>query len=451
MGAQGPDPDSAAATASEQKLQQYRRRRSEVLHQEPHAARSRRRPPDDPRQQIEGLLDPGSFVELDMFASGAAAGDAGERRVAGDGVAGGFGTVDGRQVAVYAQDPAVLGGLLGAAGAEKIVKVQDLALLTRIPIVGFHVSMGAREEEGLPALAGLAAVAARGARSSGVVPQIGVLAGPCRGHGLRLPALADFLFAPEGWTCEVDLDRLAHFRPRTDAECLAGVRELLSYLPSSSGDPAPVEDATGGDEAAAWALQTVVPEDSALAYDVRGVVERVLDGGRFLEVQPFHAANLVAGFGRLAGSPVGLVANQPAVGEGTIDAEASAKAARFVRFCDAFDLPVVTLVDTPGQRAAPAEAVREGALLLAAYAEATVPKLTVVLRRGLRDASPTMAPRQLGADLNLAWPAAQSAYEAAERGYVDDVIEPRLTRPALVRALELCRRKRVDAPGRRCG
>ncbi|MBO0683758.1 MAG: methylmalonyl-CoA carboxyltransferase [Candidatus Dormibacteraeota bacterium] len=451
MGAQGPDSGPTAPPASERKLEQYRRRRREAA-----GTGSPGRPKAmHPRERIERLLDPGSFVELDMFATGPSAGAEAAGRVAGDGVVGGFGTVDGRQVAVYANDPALLGGAVGEGGAGKIIKVQDLALRTRIPIVSFLESTGPRVEEGVAALAGWASVLSRLARSSGVIPQIGVMAGPCGGDAIQALLLADFVFAvgrmPDQ---EVAIDRLAHFSPATEQECVARVRELLSHLPSSSSEAPPAQATIDAERGAEQKLQALA--GNGHTYDVREVVRGILDGGRFLEVQPSFAANLVVGFGRLAGQAVGMVANQPAVLDGAVDAGAAAKAGRFVRVCDAFGVSIVSLVDTPGRASneSPeerAEILRQSARLLSAYARAGAPKLTVVLGRDSGDAYATMSPRQMGAEFSLAWPRArisarggeevESAYLAAERGLIDDVIEPRETRPALIRALQLCLRK----------
>jgi acetyl-CoA carboxylase carboxyltransferase component len=414
--------------ASEQKADQYRRRRHDLTQGGSAVARRR----------IDGLVDRGSFVELDLFA--------------GDGVVGGFGTVDAREVAVYAQGPSVLGGSPGEMTARKIVKVQELALRSRIPIVGIHDPSGARMPDGVPALAGYADVFFRHVRSSGVLPQISVIAGPSSGEAIPAPMLTDFVFVVAG------SGEGAHFLPQTEDECWEGVRELLSYLPSSSAEQPSRRATTDSSERADPELQSLVPDSPDLSFDMREVMNRVLDDSRFLEVQPFFARNVVAGFGRLGGHPVGVVGNQPKVLAGAIDADASAKAARFIRFCDAFNVPVVSLVDAPGTSGDLGEITGHGAKLLYAYAEAVVPKLTVVTRRDHGGAYWLMSPKQTGADLNLAWPTAEIAATgreglelAAERGYIDEVIEPKETRRQLIHGLELCLRKQVDRPTRKHG
>ena len=517
-------PDLRPPTASEQKLNQYRKRRYDALHQETEAGRKRRaasRP--DARERIEALLDADSFVELDLFATTRATGLGMDgRRATGDGVVVGFGTVDGRDVAVYSYDATVLGGSLGEVTAEKIVKVQELALRNRIPIIGINDSGGARIHEGVVALAGYADIFYRNVRSSGVIPQLSVIAGPCTGGAVYSPALTDFVFivADEGYMFitgpevvrvttgeQVTFDQLgggevhnvrsgvAHFLPSDEAECWAGVRRLLSYLPSSNAE-APPQRATDDDpERADPELQAIVPDSPNLPYDMREVVSRLLDDRQFLEVQPFFAQNILVGFGRLGGHAVGVVANQPRVLAGAIDINASVKAARFIRLCDAFNVPLVTLVDVPGYLPGTAQEhegiIRHGAKLLYAYAEATVPKLAVITRKDYGGAYCVMSPKQMGADLNLAWPTAEIAvmgpeaavnvvhrrdlaaaadpaarraelvaeytarfanpYVAAERGYVDDVIEPRETRRELIRGLQLCLRKTVERPTRKHG
>ena len=517
-------PDLRPPTASEQKLNQFRKRRYDVLHGETDAIRKRRRQgKPDARQRIDALLDPDSFMELDMFAA-ARAHELGmeERRAAGDGVVVGFGTIEGRDVAVYAFDPTVLGGSLGEVTAEKIVKVQEVALRSRIPIIGVNDSGGARIHEGVAALAGYASIFYRNVRCSGVIPQISVIAGPCTGGAVYSPALTDFIFmvAGSGYMFitgpevvrvttgeEVSFDELgggdvhttrsgiAHFLASSEADCWRGLRELLAYLPSSHADQPPFLQTADDPARADPELQTLVPDSPNLPYDMHEVVTRLLDDRRFLEVQPFFAQNMLVGFGRLAGHPVGVIANQPKVLAGAIDISASTKAARFIRFCDAFNIPLLSLIDVPGFLPGTAQEhggiIRHGAKLLYAYAEATVPKLAVITRKDYGGAYCVMSPKQMGADINLAWPSAEIAvmgpeaavniihrrelqagddpaakraelvadyvarfanpYVAAERGYVDDVIEPRDTRRDLIRALELCLRKTVERPSRKHG
>jgi acetyl-CoA carboxylase carboxyltransferase component len=469
------------------------------------------------------LLDVGSFVELDVFAAHRAHGfGMEERRISGDGVVAGFGEIDRRPVAVYAYDATVFGGSLGEVTAEKIVKVQELALRNRVPIIGINDSGGARIQEGVVALAGYADIFLRNVRSSGVIPQISVIAGPCTGGAVYSPAITDFIFivAGQGYmfitgpevirvvTGEaVTFDELgggdvhnatsgvAHFLPQTEQECAEGVRKLLSFLPSSNGERPPFLPTSDDFERADPELQNIVPESPNKPYDMRELVARVLDNREFFEVQPFFAPNIIVGLGRLAGHVVGIVGNQPKVLAGAIDINASVKAARFIRFCDAFGIPIISFVDVPGYLPGRDQEhggiIRHGAKLLYAYAEATVPKLTVITRKDYGGAYCVMSPKQMGADLNLAWPTAEIAvmgpeaavniiykrdlslskdpagrrkelvaeytarfanpYVAAERGYIDDVIEPSQTRRELVRGLQLCLRKTVERPPRKHG
>jgi propionyl-CoA carboxylase beta chain len=511
--------ESNPSSVSEQRLDHFRKRRYEVLHSDSEAARKRRgqgRP--EARERIAALLDSNSFVELDMFATTRAT-DFGmaEKRAPGDGVVAGYGTISGREVAVYAYDPTIVGGSLGEVGAEKIVKVQELALRNRIPIIGINDSGGARIQEGVVALAGYSAIFYRNVRSSGVIPQLSVIAGPCTGGAVYSPAITDFIFivnntgymfitGPEvirvttgenvsfdelgGGEVHNSRSGVAHFLAENETACWEGVRRLLSYLPSHHGEPPPVKPTDDDVERADPELQSLVPDSPNLPYDMREVISRVLDDREFLEVQPFFAPNIVTGLGRLGGHTVGLVGNQPKVLAGAIDIKASVKAARFIRFCDAFNIPIISLVDVPGYLPGTAQEhegiIRHGAKLLFAYAEASVPKLTVITRKDYGGAYCVMSPKQMGADLNLAWPTAEIAvmgpeaavnvvyrrelasasdpdqrrkelvakyitkfanpWVAAERGYVDGVIEPKQTRRELIRGLQLCLRKTVDRP-----
>src|SRR3982075_1906834 len=518
------EPDRPQTTVSEQKINQYRKRRYQALHAETAAANKRRAAGKaTARDRIEMLLDEGSFVELDVFAVHRAHGfDMEDRRIAGDGVVAGFGEIDRRRVAVYAYDATVFGGSLGEVTAEKIVKVQELALRNRIPIVGINDSGGARIQEGVVALAGYSDIFFRNVRSSGVIPQVSVIAGPCTGGAVYSPAITDFVFivnnsgymfitGPEVIRVttgeDVTFDELgggevhnsrsgvAHFLAETEQDCWQGVRRLLSYLPSHNSEAPPFAPTTDDPERADPELQTMVPDSPNLPYDMRDVITRLLDARQFLEVQPFFAPNIVVGLGRLGGHPVGVVGNQPKVLAGAIDIKASVKAARFIRFCDAFNIPIVSLVDVPGYLPGTAQEhegiIRHGAKLLYAYAEATVPKLAVITRKDYGGAYCVMSPKQMGSDLNLAWPTAEIAvrgpapavniiykralagskdpagrrkelvaeytarfanpYVAAERGYIDDVIEPSQTRRELVRGLQLCLRKTVERPPRKHG
>ncbi len=429
-----------SATASDRELDRLRRRRAGVLDPTPGPGTGRRGRPHGARERLVALLDPDSFVELDAAA--------------GAGVVVGFGTVDGRDAAVYATETAASGDSGGEVAAAKIVKVQDLALRNRIPIVGIHGSGGARADQGISALAGGTDVLSRGVRSSGVIPQVSVIVEP-RGDAGALPSIADAVFVLTG---AVSPPGLAHFTAGDEAECWAGVRRLLSHLPASSAERPPARPARDAPDRAEAELQRLACVEHLGPYDVREVAAGLLDGGELVEFQSFLAGNVVIGLGRMGGQVVGLVANQPAVLSGAIDADAAVKAARFVRFCDAFNVPLVTLVDTPGFLPGPSDDgafLRHGAKLVYAYAEATVPKLTVVIGGDSGDAYRAMSPRQLGADLNLAWPTAQIAaggpFVAAERGYVDDVIEPRNTRARLIRGLLLCLGKTTDRPARKHG
>ncbi|HUZ88818.1 MAG TPA: acyl-CoA carboxylase subunit beta [Candidatus Acidoferrales bacterium] len=517
-------PDPEPVTLSEQRLNQFRKRRYDVLHQESEASRKRRvQGKPEARERLENLLDRGSFTEIDMFATGRASGlGMEERRVAGDGVVVGFGTIHGREVAVYAYDPSVLGGSLGEVTAEKIVKIQDLALRNRIPIIGINDSGGARIQEGVVALAGYADIFYRNVRSSGVIPQLSVIAGPCTGGAVYSPAITDFVFivANQGYMFitgpevvkvttgeEVTFDELgggevhnsrsgvAHFLSSSEADCWEGLRRLLSYLPQNNTERPPYVATDDDPHRADPELQTLVPDSPHLPYDMREVITRLMDEGQFLEVQPFFAPNIVIGLGRMGGHVVGLVGNQPKVLAGAVDIRASVKSARFIRFCDAFGIPIISLVDVPGYLPGTAQEhegiIRHGAKLLYAYAEASVPKLTVIIRKDYGGAYCVMAPKQMGADLNLAWPSAEIAvmgseaavnivyrrelaassdpaarraelvreytarfanpYVAAERGYVDSIIEPRDTRRELIRGLQLCLDKQVDRPQRKHG
>lgn len=475
------------------------------------------------RERLESFFDPGSFVELDPFVVhrndrfGMA-----ERRILGDGVVTGWGEVDGRPVCAFAQDATVFGGSLGEAHAEKIVKAMDLAAKAGVPLVGLNDSGGARIQEGVIGLGGYGDVFFRNVSLSGVIPQLSVILGPCAGGAVYSPAMTDFILMVRGQSQmfitgpdviravtgeEVTLEALggadthartsgvSHFTVGSDAEALALTRQLLGYLPLNNLEDPPVGPSSEPAETAGAELEKVVPESADAAYDVHDVIERVLDPGSLLEVQADWGPNLVIGFARLDGHPVGVVANQPQVLAGTLDIIASTKGARFVRFCDAFNLPLVTFVDVPGFLPGTAQElggiIRHGAKLLFAFAEATVPKMTVILRKAYGGAYDVMCSKHIGGDLNLAWPMAEIAvmgaegavktifrreiaaakdpqakmqqlideytqrfanpYIAAQRGYVDDVIEARRTRPVVATALRMLENKRVERPKRKHG
>ncbi len=469
------------------------------------------------------LLDEGSFSELDPFVRHRATKFGMEKsQPFGDGVVTGFGTIDGRQVAVFSQDFTVFGGSLGEAYAEKMVKLMDLAERYGCPIVGINDSAGARIQEGVEGLAGYGEVFFRNVRASGVVPQISIIAGPCAGGAVYSPAMTDFIFMVEGIgqmfitgpdviktvtgetvtmealggaVTHAQTSGVAHFTATDEDDLNEQVRHLLSYLPSNNLDDAPWFTPDDDPNREAPELDDLVPETNTRPYDMHDVLGAILDDGEFFEVQPRHAANLIAGFGRLDGHAVGIVANQPSVLAGTLDIAASVKGARFIRTCDAYNIPLVTFVDVPGFLPGTDQEyngiIRHGSKLLYAYAEATVPKITVITRKAYGGAYVVMCSKHIGADFNVAWPTAEiavmgpsaavglvfrrelasaddadarrdelvaqyeelfaSPYQAASRGYIDDVISPRTTRPWLIRSLSLARTKRVATPRRKHG
>ncbi len=477
------------------------------------------------RDRLEAFFDPGSFTELDPFVTHRVTKfGLEERRIPGDGVVTGWGEVDGRPVCAFAQDATVFGGALGEAHAMKIVKVMDTARKAGVPIVGLNDSGGARIQEGVVSLGGYGEVFFRNVELSGVVPQLSLILGPCAGGAVYSPAITDFVIMARGTAHmfitgpdvirsvtgeEVTFDQLggadthgtvsgvSHFTASSDAEALGLARRILSYLPLNNLEEPPAAPAAAPPDAAAAELDQVVPEDSNAPYDVHAVLERVVDVDSLLEVHAGFAPNIVVGLARLDGHPVGVVANNPRVLAGTLDILASTKAARFVRFCDAFNLPLLTLVDVPGFLPGTSQEyggiIRHGAKLLYAYAEATVPMMTVILRKAYGGAYDVMCSKHLGGDLNLAWPTAEIAvmgadgavnilyrreledapageqaalrerlgaeykaeflnpYLAAERGYIDDVIDPAETRARLVDGLRLLATKRDDRPPRKHG
>jgi propionyl-CoA carboxylase beta chain len=466
------------------------------------------------RERLDLLLDPGSFVELDRFVTHRATDFGLDQEIyPGDGVVTGYGRIDGRLVYVFSQDFTVFGGSLSEAHAEKICKVMDLAVRNGAPVIGLNDSGGARIQEGVVSLGGYADIFLRNTLASGVVPQISVVLGPCAGGAVYSPAITDFVFMVRGVSYmfvtgpsvvktvtheEVSFDELggadthgstsgvSHFTHDTEPECLQAVRELMGFLPLNNLDEPPERASSDPVDRRDEALLDIVPESPAMPYDMHGVIGRVVDEGAFLEVHRGYAENIVVGFARLGGRPVGIVANQPAVLAGVLDINASLKAARFIRFCDCFNLPVVTFVDVPGFLPGVAQEhggiIKHGAKLLFAYCEATVPKLTVITRKAYGGAYDVMSSKHIRGDLNLAWPSAEIAvmgpkgaveilfkdeiaqaadpaaatarlideytakfahpYAAAARGYIDDVIDPRDTRPRLIDALRTLRSKR---------
>ncbi len=474
-------------------------------------------------ERIELLLDSGSFEELEPLRRHRATGFGLERRRPfSDGVVTGWGTVHGRCVFVYAHDFRVFGGALGEAHAEKIHKVMDMALAAGAPLVGLNDGAGARIQEGVTALAGYGGIFQRNTRASGVIPQISVMLGPCAGGAAYSPALTDFVFmvrdtaqmfitGPDvvqavtrervthdelgGADVHTTVSGAAHLAYDSEEPCLEDVRYLLSLLPSNNRELPPAVPCDDPVDRTADALLDIVPADPNRAYDIRDVIAEVVDHGDFFEVHPGWAGNIVCALARLDGHPIGVVANQPMHLAGVLDINASEKAARFVQFCDAFNIPLVTLVDVPGFLPGVAQEhggiIRHGAKLLYAYCDATVPRVSVVLRKAYGGAYIVMDSRSIGADLALAWPGNEIAvmgaegaanvifrreiaaaddpeavrqqkikeyrtelvhpYYAAERGLVDDVIDPRRTRTALARALSMLRAKHVDLPGRKHG
>ena len=475
------------------------------------------------RERLDLLLDPGSFVELDRFVTHRGR-EFGLDKIEApaDGVVTGHGTIDGRPVAVFSQDFTVLGGSLGEGHAEKIVKIMDLALSSGIPVIGLNDSGGARIQEGVTALGGYAEIFFRNVMTSGVVPQISVIMGPCAGGAVYSPAMTDFIIMVRGTSYmyvtgpqvvkavtreDVSHEELggadvhaaksgvAHFVAEDDEDALGLVRRLLAYLPQNNVDDPPRREPTDDPARMDDALNPLVPEEPTKPYDMHEVIHRIVDHGEFLEVHREFAPNLLVGFARLNGRPVGIVAQQPAVLAGVLDIDSADKGARFVRFCDAFNIPLVTFVDVPGFMPGTAQEsggiIRHGAKLLYAYCEATVPKLTVITRKAYGGAYDVMSSQHIRGDLNLAWPTAEIAvmgpegaidiifrkelteaedaearrrelveayraqfanpYIAAERGYIDDVIEPRETRPRLIAALELLQTKRQTNPKRKHG
>jgi propionyl-CoA carboxylase beta chain len=477
------------------------------------------------RERIAALLDEGSFVELDAFARHRSTNfgmDA--QRPYGDGVVTGYGTVDGRTVCVFAQDFTVFGGSLGEVFGEKIVKVMDLAMKIGCPVIGINDSGGARIQEGVVSLGLYGEIFYRNVMASGVVPQISLVLGPCAGGAVYSPAITDFTVMVDGTSHmfitgpdviktvtgeDVGFEELggarthntksgnAHYMASDEADAIDYVKALLSYLPSNNMDDPPAYDEGASLELSAEDLEldTLVPDSANQPYDMHRVIEHVLDDGEFLEIQALFAPNIVCGFGRVEGRPVGVVANQPMQFAGCLDIDASEKAARFVRTCDAFNIPVLTFVDVPGFLPGTDQEwdgiIRRGAKLIYAYAEATVPKVTVITRKAYGGAYDVMGSKHLGADVNLAWPTAQIAvmgaqgavnilyrkelaaaedaeverarriteyedtlanpYVAAERGYVDAVIAPSSTREHIVRALRALRTKRESLPPKKHG
>ena len=483
------------------------------------------------RERIEFLLDDGSFEETDKLVTHRC-NDFGmaEQKYYGDGFITGYGRIEGRLVYVFAQDFTVFGGSLSETNAAKIVKIMDLAAKTGAPVIGLNDSGGARIQEGVMSLAGYADIFLRNTLYSGVVPQISAIMGPCAGGAVYSPAITDFVFMVDktsymfitgpdviktvthedvtkeqlgGALTHNETSGVAHFLAHDDAECLSMVRELFSFLPSNNIDDPPRKASSDPIDRADGALDNIVPEQSNLPYDMKDVIHAVVDDGYFFEVQDHYAKNIVVGFARLDGRPIGIVANQPAMLAGTLDINASIKGARFVRFCDCFNIPLVTCEDVPGFLPGTAQEyggiIKHGSKLLYAFAEATVPKVTVITRKAYGGAYCVMASKHIRTDVNYAWPSAEIAvmgpegavdivykreldraangsalkeaerqsvrngkieefrerfanpYVAAEHGFVDAVIQPRETRKKLVQALAMLETKRDKNPPKKHG
>ena len=467
------------------------------------------------RERLEKLFDEGTFVELDMFMKHRCTNFGMEKQdLPADGVVTGYGTVDGRLVYAFAQDFTVSGGALGEKHALKIWKVQDLAMKMGAPCIGINDSGGARIQEAVDALSGYAGIFYRNTAASGVVPQISVIMGPCAGGAVYSPALTDFIFMVKGTSQmfitgpaviksvtaeEVTAEELggavthnavsgnAHFACEDEDDCIAKIRELLSFLPSNNMEDAPAVDPTDDPDRQDESLNTVIPDNPNAPYDMKDVIRGIVDNGEFFEVQEMFAQNVIIGYARMDGRVVGIVANQPNVMAGCLDVNASDKAARFVRFCDAFNIPLLTLVDVPGFLPGVDQEhngiIRHGAKMLYAYSEATVPKVTVITRKAYGGSYIAMCCRELGADQVMAWPTAEIAvmgpagaaniifrkeepeakeqktqdyidefatpYVAAERGYVDMVIEPKETRPLVITAFNALASKREVGPAKK--
>jgi propionyl-CoA carboxylase beta chain len=475
------------------------------------------------RERVEALFDRGSFEELDAFVMHQCRDFGMDRdRVPGDGVVTGRGRIDGRVVYVFSQDFTVHGGSLSGAYARKIGKIMDQALKVGAPVIGLNDSGGARIQEGVESLGGYADIFLRNTLASGVIPQLSAIMGPCAGGAVYSPAITDFIVMVDGgahmyvtgpdvvktvtneqvtheelggaWVHN-EKSGVGHFVARDDMAALALLRELLSYLPQNNLEDAPLRPTEDPVERACESLESLIPEDSKKPYDMHAVITEVFDDGRFLEVHAHYARNILVGFARLGGRSVGVVANQPMQLSGTLDIPASLKAARFVRFCDCFNIPLVTFVDVPGFLPGTAQEfggiIKHGAKLLYAYCEATVPKLTVITRKAYGGAYDVMSSKHIRGDANYAWPTAEIAvmgaagaveiifrkelgaaddseaerarlvddyeqrfsnpFEAASRGYIDDIISPRETRARLARALEMLRGKRDQNPAKKHG
>ncbi len=475
------------------------------------------------RERIDMLLDEGSFVEIDRFVTHRATSFGIEKqKILGDGVVTGWGTIRGRLVYVYSQDFTVFGGSLSETHAEKIVKIMELALKNGAPVIGLNDSGGARIQEGVVSLGGYADLFLRNTLASGVVPQISAILGPCAGGAVYSPAITDFVYMVRGTSYmfvtgpnvvktvtheEIDMEGLggadvhagtsgvAHFAHDSELECFESIRSLFRYIPQNNREEGPERATDDPFDRADEALLSIVPDEPSRPYDILDVVQRVVDDGEFYQVHEEFAQSIVVGFAHLGGRSVGIVANQPAVLAGVLDINSSIKGARFVRFCDAFNIPLVVFEDVPGFLPGVAQEhggiIRHGAKLLYAFCEATVPRITVITRKAYGGAYDVMNSKHIRGDLNLAWPTAEIAvmgpkgaveilfrkdianaddpeaatkkreeeyreqfanpYIAAARGYIDDVIDPRQTRARLINALDMLRNKRDRNPPKKHG
>jgi propionyl-CoA carboxylase beta chain len=471
------------------------------------------------RERITTLLDPGSFVEMDKLVIHRCRDFNMERTlIPGDGVVTGYGKIDGRLVYLFAQDFTVFGGTLSRANADKVVKILQLAMKMGAPVIGLNDSGGARIQEGVQSLGGYADIFHLNVKSSGVVPQISAILGPCAGGAVYSPALTDFIFmvkqtsymfvtGPDvikavthedvtknelgGATTHNTKSGVAHFMAENDEQSMMMIRELIGYLPSNNMEDPPVRPCTDDISRREEKLQTLVPDDPNKPYDIKELIGAVVDNGVFFEVQAHYAQNIVVGFARLGGRSIGIVANQPAFLAGVLDINSSIKGARFVRFCDAFNIPLITFEDVPGFLPGTLQEyggiIKHGAKLLYAFSEATVPKITVITRKAYGGAYCVMSSKHIGADVNLAYPTAEIAvmgsegavnilyrnkieserdrkrfiaayqdtfanpYKAAEQGYIDEIIMPRDTRPKLIQALEMTDNKSESRPPKKHG
>ena len=470
------------------------------------------------RERITDLLDPGTFVEFDKFVVHRSSDFGMEKNlIPGDGVVTGYGKIEGRLVYVFAQDFTVFGGTLSRANADKVVKIMDLAMKMGAPVIGLNDSGGARIQEGVESLGGYADIFYRNVMSSGVIPQISAILGPCAGGAVYSPAITDFIIMVKDSSYmfvtgpdvirtvtheEVTMEDLggamthnsksgvAHFTANDDEQAMMMIRELFGYLPSNNMEDPPMKPCLDDINREDEKLQTMVPEDPNKPYDMKEIITTVVDEHNFFEVMPYYAQNIIIGFARLGGRSVGLVGNQPQVLAGVLDINSSIKAARFVRFCDAFNIPLITFVDVPGFLPGTAQEfggiIKHGAKLLYAFAEATVPKITVITRKAYGGAYDVMSSKHIGADINFAYPSAEiavmgsegavniiyrgklneedraqavkeyrdtfaSPYKAAELGYIDEIILPRQTRHKLIQALEMTQNKSKSNPPKKHG